>query len=62
MLQSSSMYAYIPALDMVRARQFYEHKLGLKAKQEINGGVVYEFGKRDRVFHVPDAQRRDIEG
>ena len=53
MLQSSSMYAYIPALDMGRARQFYEHKLGLKAKQEINGGVVYEFGKGTACFMYP---------
>ena len=50
MLQSSSMYAYIPALDMARARQFYEQKLGLKAKQEINGGVVYEFGNGTACF------------
>ena len=55
MLQSSSMYAYIPALDMARARQFYEHKLGLKAKQEINGGVVYEFGKGTACFMYPTA-------
>jgi predicted enzyme related to lactoylglutathione lyase len=53
MLQSSSMYAYIPARDMTRARNFYEHKLGLKAKQEINGGVVYEFGKGTACFMYP---------
>ena len=34
------MYAYIPAKDVARARQFYEQKLGLKPKQEIAGGVV----------------------
>ncbi len=44
------------------ARQFYEHTLGLKAKQEINGGVVYEFGKGTACFAVPDAERRHIEG
>jgi len=53
MLQSSPMYAYIPALDMARARQFYEQKLGLKAKQEINGGVVFEFGKGTGCFMYP---------
>jgi predicted enzyme related to lactoylglutathione lyase len=53
MLQSSSMYAYIPALDMARARQFYERKLGLTARQEINGGVVYEFGKGTACFMYP---------
>jgi predicted enzyme related to lactoylglutathione lyase len=53
MLQSSPMYAYIPALDMARARRFYEHTLGLKAQQEINGGVVYEFGKGTACFMYP---------
>src|SRR5678815_3264136 len=36
-----------------RARQFYEQKLGLKAKQEINGGVVFEFGKGTGCFMYP---------
>src|SRR4051812_49289976 len=40
MLQDFPMYAYIPAKDMARARQFYEAKVGLKAKEERNGGVV----------------------
>jgi predicted enzyme related to lactoylglutathione lyase len=53
MLQSSPMYAYIPAVDMARARLFYEQKLGLKAKQELNGGVVYEFGKGTACFMYP---------
>jgi predicted enzyme related to lactoylglutathione lyase len=45
MLQSSPMYAYLPARDVARARQFYEQKVGLKpAKQEVAGGVVYAFG------------------
>ena len=43
MLHGYPMYAYIPARDMARARQFYEGKVGLKPKQELNGGVVYEF-------------------
>jgi predicted enzyme related to lactoylglutathione lyase len=47
------MYSYIPARDMARARQFYEHTLGLKAKQEINGGVVYEFAKGTACFLYP---------
>jgi predicted enzyme related to lactoylglutathione lyase len=42
-----------PALDMARARQFYEQKLGLQAKQEINGGVVFEFGKGTGCFMYP---------
>jgi catechol 2,3-dioxygenase-like lactoylglutathione lyase family enzyme len=47
------MYAYIPARDVTRARGFYEGKLGLKPAQEINGGVVYEFGDHTACFLYP---------
>lgn len=53
MLQQSPMYAYIPAADLARARKFYEGKLGLVAKQEISGGVVYEFGLGTAAFLYP---------
>jgi predicted enzyme related to lactoylglutathione lyase len=53
MLQNSPMYAYIPAKDLGRARQFYEQKLGFKPKQEVAGGVVYEFGEGTRCFLYP---------
>jgi predicted enzyme related to lactoylglutathione lyase len=53
MLQSSPMYAYIPAKDVSRARKFYEGKLGFKAKQEVAGGVVYEFAKGSACFLYP---------
>ena len=53
MLQKSPMYAYIPARDVARARKFYEEKVGLKPKQEIAGGVVYEFGKGTACFLYP---------
>jgi len=53
MLQNAPMYAYIPARDLARARKFYETKLGLKAKQETNGGVVYEFGQGTACFLYP---------
>ena len=53
MLQKSPMYAYIPAKDVVRARQFYEKTLGLKAKEEFAGGVIYEFGKGTGCFLYP---------
>ena len=53
MLQKSPMYAYIPARDVVRARQFYEKTLGLKAKEEFAGGVIYEFGKGTGCFLYP---------
>ena len=53
MLQNSPLYAYIPARNVRRARQFYESKLGLKPKQETGGGVVYEFGKGTACFLYP---------
>jgi len=53
MLQNAPMYAYIPARDVPRARGFYEGKLGFKPKQELNGGVVYEFAGRTACFLYP---------
>ena len=43
MLQKFPLYAYIPAKDVARARQFYEGKLGFSVKEEVAGGVVYAF-------------------
>jgi catechol 2,3-dioxygenase-like lactoylglutathione lyase family enzyme len=53
MLQSYPMYAYIPAKDVARARRFYEEKVGLRAKQEIAGGVVFEFRDKTACFVYP---------
>jgi predicted enzyme related to lactoylglutathione lyase len=53
MLQNAPMYAYIPVKDVARARKFYEQKVGLKAKEEVAGGVVYEFGDRTACFLYP---------
>ncbi len=53
MLQRAPMYAYIPVKDVPRARQFYEGKVGLKPKQEVAGGVVYEFGEGTACFLYP---------
>src|SRR5688500_898511 len=54
MLQNSPLYAYIPAKDVSRARKFYEEKLGFKAaREEVAGGVVYEFGKGTACFLYP---------
>jgi predicted enzyme related to lactoylglutathione lyase len=44
------MYAYIPAKDVARARRFYEDKLGFRPRQEMAGGVVYEFGEGTACF------------
>jgi len=53
MLQTSPMYAYLPAKDVARARRFYEDKLGFKAKEEVEGGVVYEFAQGTACFLYP---------
>jgi predicted enzyme related to lactoylglutathione lyase len=44
MLNDATIHAYIPVLDVPRARKFYEEKLGLKPKEEYAGGVIYEGG------------------
>ena len=53
MLQDYPVYAYIPAQDLDRARRFYEEKVGLRARQEIAGGVVYEFRGGTACFLYP---------
>ena len=53
MLQQSPMYAYIPAKDVARARQFYEQKLGFKPKMETAGGVVYHCAGGTSCFLYP---------
>ncbi|HET9830936.1 MAG TPA: VOC family protein, partial [Vicinamibacterales bacterium] len=53
MLTETPIVPYIPVKDMVRARKFYEEKIGLKPKQEYAGGVVYECGKGSWVFMYP---------
>ena len=53
MLQDFPMYAYIPAKDVRRARDFYEGTLGLKPAHEQAGGVTYEFGGRTACFLYP---------
>ena len=47
------MYAYIPAKDIARARRFYEEKVGLRVKEEQNGGVVFEFANGTACFMYP---------
>ena len=57
MLHDFPVYAYIPARDLARARQFYETKVGLVPKQERNGGVLYEFagGTGCFLYETPNA-------
>src|SRR5262245_44418855 len=44
MLQKSPIFAYLPAQDLSRAREFYERKLGFRPEHEVPGGVTYKFG------------------
>ena len=55
MLKNSPIVPYIPAHDVQRARRFYEDKVGLVAREEIAGGVVYECGQGSWIFLYPSA-------
>ena len=50
MLKDAPVVPYIPASDIARAREFYERKVGLVAKQKIAGGVVYECAAGSWIF------------
>jgi len=52
MLTTARMYAYLPALDVPRARRFYEGQLGFVPREE-QGGVSYEFGAGTACFLYP---------
>jgi catechol 2,3-dioxygenase-like lactoylglutathione lyase family enzyme len=53
MLQESPMYAYLPARDVARAREFYEGTLGFRPGKQIAGGVAYEFADDTGCFLYP---------
>jgi catechol 2,3-dioxygenase-like lactoylglutathione lyase family enzyme len=55
MLKNAAIVPYIPVADVARARKFYEDKLGLKAKEEYAGGVIYECGGGSWAFMYPSA-------
>ena len=52
MLSTAPVIAYVPVLDMDRARKFYQEKLGLTPKEEYAGGngYVYECGQGSSFF------------
>jgi hypothetical protein len=52
MLRTAPIRAYIPVLNISRARAFYEGILALKPKEEYAGGVTYECGGTE-VFMYP---------
>ena len=53
MLKNSPIVPYIPATNVARARKFYEENVGLVAREEVAGGVVYECGDRSWIFLYP---------
>jgi predicted enzyme related to lactoylglutathione lyase len=53
MLQRAPLYAYIPAKNVARAREFYERTLGFTPEREVAGGVMYEFGGGTACFLYP---------
>jgi predicted enzyme related to lactoylglutathione lyase len=53
MLKNAPIVPYIPAVDVTRARKFYEEKVGLVPREETAGGVVYECGGGSWVFLYP---------
>jgi len=54
-LKNAAIVPYIPVSDVARARKFYEQKVGLRAKEEYAGGVIYECGKGSWAFIYPSA-------
>lgn len=55
MLKNARIVPYIPVANVARARKFYEETIGLVAKEEYAGGVVYECGDGSWVFMYPSA-------
>ncbi len=56
MLTQAPIRAYIPVLDVSRARRFYENTLGLRPKAEFAGGVIYECGGTEAfLYPTPNA-------
>jgi len=53
MLTAAPIRAYLPALDVARARAFYEKKLGLTPKMEYAGGVIYACGGGTEAYLYP---------
>jgi predicted enzyme related to lactoylglutathione lyase len=50
MLKDAPVVPYIPATDIQRARNFYEKQVGLVAREEAAGGVVYECAGGSWIF------------
>jgi predicted enzyme related to lactoylglutathione lyase len=57
MLKSAPLYAYVPASDMERARQFYEDKLALGRGRPSGPGLIFQFagGTAFLLYPTPNA-------
>lgn len=55
MLKDARIVPYIPVANVARARRFYEEKIGLVAREEYAGGVIYDCGDGSWVFMYPSA-------
>ena len=53
MLQKCPVFAYIPAKNVTRAREFYERTLGFTPAREVAGGVTYECEEGTACFLYP---------
>jgi catechol 2,3-dioxygenase-like lactoylglutathione lyase family enzyme len=54
-IQQSQFHATVPAMDMDRARRFYEEKLGLTPESVYNVGVIYRCADGTALFLYPPA-------
>jgi predicted enzyme related to lactoylglutathione lyase len=53
MLKNVPLYAYVPASNMERARQFYEDKLALGRGQPSGPGLIFKFAGGTAFFLYP---------
>ena len=60
MLRDANIVTTLPVVDLDRARKFYEEKLELIPKQEMDQGVVYEAGEKTQLYlYKRDSSKAD---
>jgi catechol 2,3-dioxygenase-like lactoylglutathione lyase family enzyme len=52
-LEDAEFQATIPAVDLGRARRFYEETLGLTPERVMDAGIIYRFGGGSAFFLYP---------
>lgn len=53
MLSDHPVYAYVPAIDVERAREFYEQKVGLAPGIKTGPGYTFQFAEGTAFFLYP---------